>query len=50
MEPMDFMLSGNNAFGARFGSAIAVAGDLNSDGFNGKQCCNVFYWGRIFTY
>ena len=27
------MLSGNNAFGARFGSAIAVAGDLNSDGF-----------------
>ncbi|XP_072037668.1 integrin alpha-9-like [Amphiura filiformis] len=33
VEPQDFKLSGNDAFGARFGSAIAGAGDLNDDGF-----------------
>ncbi|XP_072037891.1 integrin alpha-9-like [Amphiura filiformis] len=33
LKPLDFKLSGNNVAGARFGSAIAGAGDLTDDGY-----------------
>lgn len=33
----DYQLSGSNAYAARFGETIADLGDLDDDGYNGKN-------------
>jgi hypothetical protein len=33
----DRMIMGNHRYGARFGTAVANVGDLNMDGYEGKQ-------------
>jgi hypothetical protein len=42
----DRMIMGNHRYGARFGTAVANVGDLNMDGYEGKQCSHST---KIFT-
>ncbi len=37
LELLEEKLKGNNAAGARFGTAIEAIGDVNKDGYNGMS-------------
>jgi hypothetical protein len=37
------MIMGSRRYGARFGTAVANVGDLNSDGYEGKQWSYTLY-------